>query len=186
MKTIHAYYESIPTIRQEEEFSCSNFWKGSWEKSGWNTLMLNKTHSSASPLFRMLMAKLVKESVHPRIACRFTRWCALHAAGGGWMSDYDVLNKGFTPKMASEIEALHQLQLVAGAGSYIFYATKEKAEEVIRKFIDNPVSVDGWPKFESDICGFTGNDLSSYESHWFHPVDDEESSRSQKMAAAIQ
>jgi len=92
MKTIHGYYESIPTVRQEEEFSCANFWKSSWTTHGWTPVMLNKTHAAASPLMRLLMVKCVRDSVPQVVASRFTRWCALHAVGGGWMSDYDLLN----------------------------------------------------------------------------------------------
>jgi hypothetical protein len=185
MKTIHAYYESVPMIRQEEEFSCANFWKTSWERRGWKTLMLNKTHAAASPLMRMLMQRYVNDAVPQLFCSRFTRWCALHAAGGGWMSDYDLLNLGFTPDEAVEIEVLHPLQLVAGKRSYIFYATKEKTEEVIRKFIDGPLIVGGLPRPESEIVGHKKDFLSPMLTKLFHADTTEEMSRSQQLAAAL-
>ena len=35
MKKVYAYYQSIPLSNQNEEFSCANWWKHSWEKNGW-------------------------------------------------------------------------------------------------------------------------------------------------------
>jgi hypothetical protein len=183
-KTIHAYYESIPSIRQEEEFACSNLWKGSWESNGWNCVMLNKTHAAVSPLFRSLMGRFLKyDGIAPSAMARFSRWCALHAAGGGWMSDYDVLNLGFTPSLATEIESVQQLHMVAGKRSYIFYATQAKAEEVIGSFIAKEILSNGAPIPESDIfnSGMSFPELT----YLFHPDRDGELTRSQQMAEKI-
>jgi hypothetical protein len=100
------------------------------------------------------------------------------------MSDYDVLNLSFSPGKAGEIEALHPLQLVAGAKSYVFYATKEKAEEVIRKFIDEPLLVDELPRPESDIVK-DYEDLTPILPALFHAVPDEEKSKSQQLAEKL-
>jgi len=101
------------------------------------------------------------------------------------MSDYDVLNLAFSPGKAAEIEALHPLQLVAGEKSYVFYATKEKAEEVIRKFIDEPLLVDGLPRPEVEIYGKDAGDLSSAISSLLHARSDDEATKSQRMAARL-
>jgi hypothetical protein len=183
-KTIHAYYESIPSIRQEEEFACSNLWKGSWESNGWNCVMLNKTHAAVSPLFRGLMGRFLKyEGIAPSAMARFSRWCALHAAGGGWMSDYDVLNLGFTPSLATEIESVHPLHMVAGERSYIFYATQAKAEEVIGSFVAKEILSNGAPIPELDI--FTNESGHLDLTCLFHPERDNELTRSQQMAERI-
>jgi hypothetical protein len=183
-KKIYSYYEAIPSVEQREEFSCANLWKGSWENNGWECVMLNKTHTSSSPLFRELVGKMLKvEKMTAPVMSRFSRWCALHAVGGGWMSDYDVLNLGFSPKEAEENEVLHPLQLVAGEKSYIFYATADKAEQVIRNFINESILNDGVPVPESNIVKetFFSPDFSSL----FHPGKDEEKTRSQQMAEKI-
>lgn len=143
MNRIYSYYESIAQTNQAEEFACANFWKHSWEKNGWETIMLNKSHAQGSSLYNKLQQKLIKEVMSipaelqsriPWIMARFTRLCALHAAGGGWISDYDVLNINMTHSLAQEI--LGNATLTANKGSaYIIYATKEHAERAIKKII---------------------------------------------------
>jgi hypothetical protein len=184
-KTVYAYYESIPSIRQEEEFACSNLWKGSWENKGWACTMLNKTHAVASSLFPKLMTSMLKQThITPRVMARFIRWCALHAVGGGWMTDYDVLNLGFFPADASEIESLHSLQLVAGARSYIFYATKEEAAKAIETFINSTVLENGVSIPEADLLKNEVG-IDPVQKALFHPIKDDEMSRSQQMAQKI-
>lgn len=183
-KRIYAYYESIPTSPQREEFACSNLWKGSWEGNGWECTMLNKTHSAASPLLRGLMVKLLKhEGIHEVIVSRLRRWCALHAVGGGWMSDYDVVNLGFTPSLATEIESVQKLHMVAGQKSYIFYATAEKAEQVIESFIKEDILNDGTLIPESEIV--KGDVLFPDIPTLFHPKRDQEKTRSQQMEECL-
>ena len=72
------------------------------------------------------------------LMARFTRWCALHAAGGGWMSDYDAFNLGFTPDKADEIEQKQSLY-VCGEPAYLFYATRDMCSAAIMKFINQDI-----------------------------------------------
>jgi hypothetical protein len=146
MKKIYAYYESIPLADQAEEFNCANYWKHSWTANGWEPVMLNRSHAQGSPLYLKLQAKLTKQALgipldlRPRvqwITARFARWCALHAAGGGWMSDYDVANIGFTPEQASEYEKDATLYINATIPAYVFYATQDHCNNVIKKFIQD-------------------------------------------------
>jgi hypothetical protein len=65
---------------------------------------------------------------------RFSRWCALHAAGGGWMSDYDVFNLDFSTEKADEIEKKQSLY-VCGEPTYLFYASRDMCSAAIMKFI---------------------------------------------------
>ena len=144
MKRIYAYYESIPLANQPEEFSCANYWKHSWTANGWEPVMLNRSHAQGSPLYLKLQAKLVQQALGISmdlrsqiqwITSRFSRWCALHAAGGGWMSDYDVANLGFTPEQAYEYEKEATLQINASIPAYIFYASQDHCVNAIKKFI---------------------------------------------------
>jgi hypothetical protein len=146
MKKIYAYYQSIPLSNQQEEFSCANYWKHSWTANGWEPVMLNRSHAQGSPLYLKLQAKLVKQALGISmdlrnqidwITARFVRWCALHAAGGGWMSDYDVANLGFNPDQAAEYEKEATFQINDVVPAYVFYATQDHCANVIKKFIND-------------------------------------------------
>jgi len=47
-------------LPQVEQFACANWWKTSWEKNGWDCVMLNKSHVGASNLHTKLVSKLAK------------------------------------------------------------------------------------------------------------------------------
>jgi hypothetical protein len=145
---IYAYYQSIALSDQAEEFACANYWKQSWESNGWETVMLNKSHAQASGLYNKLSKKLLQtaqalpETMRARldwIMARYFRWCALHAAGGGWMSDYDVFNKTFKPEDAEQCVENDTIFLNNDAPAYLFYATKEHAENAIKVFLNEPL-----------------------------------------------
>lgn len=143
MKNIYAFYTSIQLADQNEEFACANWWKTSWEKLGWKTTMLNRSHALGSHLYNKLASKMVnavgslpqeRRGEVDWLMARFSRWCALHAAGGGWMSDYDTFNLDFTPDKADEIEKKQSLY-VCGEPTYLFYATRDMCSAAIMKFI---------------------------------------------------
>lgn len=154
---IYAYYESLQTRPQAEEFAQANVWKQTWEKHGWEPVMLNNSHAKGSPLYQKLVAKLlrVSKSLSPadqndfqRILVRFTRWCALHAAHGGWMSHYDVLNCGFSPAEATELSKNQSLVLI---GSGLVFANAEVCAGSIAKFIAEDINDGERMKSESEI-----------------------------------
>jgi hypothetical protein len=154
---IYAFYQSIPTADQPEEFACANWWKTSWTANGWTPIMLNRSHAQGSPLYNKLQQKLAQElnKNHGLVAraawfqSRFTRWCALHAAGGGWMSDYDVLNLDLTPRVAKDAE--NKTLLLNEGPAYLFYASAEHCLGAIRKFISEDLSENGIVRPEIDI-----------------------------------
>lgn len=164
MKKIYAYYQSIPLSNQNEEFTCANWWKHSWEKLGWQNTMLNRSHAQASPLYNKLTQKLMNAAhgLPPELATRFDwiiaryiRWCALHAAGGGWMSDYDVLNKGFNPEIADQYQKDNTLHINANDPAYLFYATQEHCANAIKKFIQEPIIESEKVLPEAHVLGVT-------------------------------
>jgi hypothetical protein len=151
----------MANTRQENEFACANYWKQSWSDHKWNPVMLNNSHAQASNLYGKLQQKLVTmmlglpselttKSHH--IAARFTRWCALHAAGGGWMSDYDVVNLGLTPSEANKLIGSETLNANKGS-AHLIYATKEHAEHAIKKFIATELIKNGEVASEAAILG---------------------------------
>lgn len=161
-KRIYAYYESLQERPQIEEFACANAWKQSWEAQGWECIMLNGSHAKNSNLYYKLIKKLVSIAPHlppeatssmSKVIARYKRWCALHASGGGWMSDYDVANIAFTPTVAEEFEKTGTIHVVTCEPAYLFYATPSHCNAAISKFISEDVHKDGVMLFESEILG---------------------------------
>jgi hypothetical protein len=163
-KTIYSYYESLQARNQAEEFECANIWKATWEAAGWNTVMLNTSHAKISPLYQKLMGKLLTfsaalpselQNIFPEIQVKFSRWCALHAAGGGWMSDYDVVNKSFTCADADEIEKTNSIYIFNREKCCLFYANSDLAMGSVMRFISEDLHEGSLLKKEADILGFT-------------------------------
>ena len=177
MKTkIYSYYESIPTRRQEEEFGRANAWKESWEKHGWEPIMLNNSHAKGSPLFQKLVAKTLR--VAPELSAadqnnfqktiiRFVKWCALHAAGGGWMSEYDVVNSGFTKSDAENFEK-KSLVLFGDKKLFLFYVNEDMCRSCISTFISDDINIGPQIKTEFDILNCT-NSLAEVGEKLIHP-----------------
>lgn len=160
---IYAYYQSLPFNNQTEEFAKANLWKASWEKYGWTPTMLNRSHAEASTMRNKLSQVLALLSSHilsdlsseiPKITARFYRWCALHAASGGWMSDYDVINNGFTSEMAMAQEQKNgTLQVNHGGKAFLFYASPEMTGMAIKRFTTESLVAFGHPVNEHLILG---------------------------------
>ena len=135
--------------------------------------MLNRSHAQGSHLYNKLASKMMNASGNlPQerrseldwLMARFTRWCALHAAGGGWMSDYDVFNLDFSPDKADEIEKKQSLY-VCGEPAYLFYATRDMCSAAIMKFI----SAEIFNLTEKDMVNSVDKDLSQKIVKHCHP-----------------
>jgi len=191
MKKIYAYYQSIPLSNQQEEFSCANYWKHSWTANGWEPVMLNRSHAQGSPLYLKLQAKLVKQALGISmdlrnqvdwITARFVRWCALHAAGGGWMSDYDVANLGFTPEKAEEYEKSATIKINSFAPAYVFYASQDHCANAIKKFISEDL-IEGSDVLQEARILNINSDLYHFLPSLHHAKSSESEKRSDIMAS---
>lgn len=171
MKNIYAYYESLQANDQAVEFSKANLWKDSWTRAGWNPVMLNSSHAQISPNRIKLQKKLLQtypllektknESVEV-IQLRFNRLCAIHAAGGGWISDYDVLNYGFTPSNADAYET--NSFVLSGNPACVMYLSKEICNAALQRILNEDLIEDGVIKYEKEIFHpFTDLDVDSLE-----------------------
>lgn len=190
---VYAYYQNIAQSKQGEEFACANWWKTSWTNQGWEPVMLNRSHALGSPLYNKLQQKLMSNSMglHPELlnrfdwmVARFIRWCALYAAGGGWMTDYDVVNKRFTPEIAKAYESHGTIHINGDEPAYIFYATKEHCANAIKKFVQESI-VDGNKVVnESEILGVE-NTLSDILDLIHHAKSSDLEIRSQIMLNAL-
>jgi hypothetical protein len=83
-----------------------------------------------------------------------------------------------------EIESLHSLQLVAGARSYIFYATKEEAAKAIGTFMDSVVIHNGLPIPEAVLLNHEVG-IDPHQACLFHPNRKEEMTKSQQIAEKL-
>jgi len=183
MKQIFAYYESIPGSNQGDEFVCANHWKASWEANGWTCTMLNKSHATISPLLTKLMWHLIQMNIKGARAARYVRWCALHAAGGGWMSDYDVANLGFSKNEAEAMEK-DGPHLIVGEPCYLFYASKDHLGYMIKKFLELPPYNPDYP-VESDVLQNTNNSLAGIKSKLFHAKRNADGTRVDQMRESL-
>ena len=161
-KRVFGYYESIALSNQAEEFSLANIWKASWEKQGWEPVMLNRSHAQGSPLYIKLVSRLMKlvpllpaenQSRLPWILARFTRLGALQAAGGGWMSDYDVVNTGFTPEIAEELERKSTLSIVGPEPAWVLFGTRDHVGAAVHKILLEEILENGVIRGETEILG---------------------------------
>ncbi len=142
-KKIFAFYRPILSVPQEEEFAQANLWKKSWELHGWECTMLNASHVSISPWASSILSRImnlrafnpgIPSEVLDRMIARFIRWTGFHL-GMSWMTDYDVLNLGFTPAMAEEIEKNTDVAVPKGEKAWVAYATPVEATEACKTFI---------------------------------------------------
>jgi len=142
-KKVYAFYRSILTVPQAEEFAQANLWKKSWELHGWECVMLNTSHVSISPWANAIMSRImglrqfnagIDNEVLEKMIARFVRWGGLHVGNGGWLTDYDVLNLGFTPAMAEEIEKEADIAVPKDGPAWIVYANAQAVAGALRDF----------------------------------------------------
>jgi hypothetical protein len=190
---IYSYYESIPTRRQEEEFGRANAWKKSWEANGWEPIMLNNSHAKGSPLFQKLVSKVLRvapelsaadQNNFQKVIIRFVRWCALHAAGGGWMSEYDAVNSGLTKSDAENFEK-KSLVLMGDKKLFLFYANEDMCRSCIATFISDDLNIGPEIKSEFDILNCTSS-LAEAHGKVIHPELELGKSKAETMRFLIE
>ena len=83
-------------------------WKKSWQKYGWNTILLDESHAKSNPLFNKLdldnpnanFYKTINPSMwtyHRSCYCRLLAYCQYVRENGSILyADYDVINYGFS------------------------------------------------------------------------------------------
>jgi len=148
--------------RQEEEFACANIWKATWEKNGWSTVMLNNSHAKANQFHQKMIAKLLNASKQLPASeqnnfqpnqVRFSRLFALAAAGGGWLSNYDVVNKGFTASMATELERQNSIICAGNEKPHLVFMSSAIAFSLLQKILAEELVENG--KLKQEIQFFS-------------------------------
>lgn len=101
---VYTYYMPVPGIwgGESSQLALIEVWKRSWKKAGWNPIVLDVTWVQDHPKYSYFKEKFWYENQHSyefNQAC-FFRWFAAAVAGGGMLTDFDVINYGFTPRNA--------------------------------------------------------------------------------------
>ena len=144
-KKVYSFYKPVLSIPQNEEFTRAGLWKASWERAGWECVMLNQSHAASSPFLPHIINKMLvaarnrvglSEGAAVKLQARFARWGALFGVGGGWMTDYYVINLGFTPAMAEEIEKETDIAVNTEGPAWIFFASHKEAFEACKDFAE--------------------------------------------------
>jgi len=96
------------------------------------------------------------------------------------MSDYDLVNVGFTPEIADQHEAASSILMISGEPAYLFYATQQHCASAISRFLSGEFFENGQKKDEADILGLPEG-LEIVVPLVFHPKKTKETSKSLQM-----
>ena len=101
----------VPSLYDEDsQRRLIEVWRKSWAKAGWDPVVLSESDMLSCPKYRYYKTKfwaLPTEYGHDYEGACFMRWAAVAHLGGGMMTDFDVINYGFTPRDADP----NQMQL---------------------------------------------------------------------------
>ena len=105
-----SYFNKIPNSKfSSESIGLIEIWKKSWQKHGWNTILLEESHAKNNPLFDELdldkpdanfykTINPVMWTYHRSCYCRLLAYCQYVRENGATLyADYDVINYGFWP-----------------------------------------------------------------------------------------
>lgn len=101
---VYTYYRPTPDCPRyvpESQLALIELWKRSWKNRGWNPIVLGDDDAKKHPEFDRFFEKVSQLPVHRWSTWRaagLLQWVAVAAAGGGMVTDYDVLNYGFFPE----------------------------------------------------------------------------------------
>lgn len=106
---VFTYYEDL---NRPEESKLIELWCDSWAEHGWKPIVLSEKDISHHQRWKGFLRRVSAfPSVNPPgydLAC-YKRWAAMVTRGGGIMTDYDVMNYGFTPAKAEELKSADAL-----------------------------------------------------------------------------
>jgi len=95
---IYTYYDYLPGFRDDR--ALVQEWKRTWTNHGWEPIVLTKEVAMKHPQYSQLISKFeALPTVNPKeyeMSC-YLRYFAMSYVGGGWMTDYDIVNLRFYP-----------------------------------------------------------------------------------------
>jgi hypothetical protein len=133
---VYTYHQWLQGWGDQSEIL--ELWRSSWERNGWNPVVLDELKASQHPSWMHL--NTVKRHQFPSrnpkgydLAC-WHRWFAFAVAGGGMMVDYDVINNGFKPGDLSPAEpVIHEQYRVPCCVS----ADRRGAEQIVSDIMNH-------------------------------------------------
>lgn len=141
---IYTYHEFVPELPHGHKLL--DLWKSSWEKAGWDPIVLDRSHAEQHPNYSEYIEKYkALPSINPpgyELAC-YLRWLAMAVVGGGWMSDSDVIPYGFKPNTPPDMLTIWSYGggicpcLVSGTSEHYTYTAKIFAEWVGETNLEN-------------------------------------------------
>jgi hypothetical protein len=119
---VFTFYASVEGKHEQEELDLIDLWKESWSQAGWEPIVLGQ----GSLIYDAESLEILNRVRQlPSINRKFldywcyARWLAVAQQGGGFMSDYDVINYSFAPRPADKLTTYdrHVPCLVSGDAS---------------------------------------------------------------------
>jgi len=150
---VFSYFDPVPDINSSEEAQLASLWRRSWAASEFVPVMLTHQIVQSHPKFAEYDA-LVRSfpTVNPPgydLAC-WHRWLALDMAGGGLMTDYDVICRAFSPELLQFPDPITILD--RGGVPCAVYVTAAGARQLVDDILSFPHKHDG--KHYSDMFFF--------------------------------
>jgi hypothetical protein len=129
---VYTYY--APTEVGGKPDVLIDLWYKGWSKAGWEPHVLGPVASKMHGDYEAFDAHVRSlPTINPKeyeVAC-FHRWLALEVVNGGVMTDYDVMNYGFTPEHADMLtHGKDVLFLEKGRCPCTVFATKGGARQI--------------------------------------------------------
>lgn len=122
---VFTFYAPVDGKQEPDELALIALWQRSWAARGWEPVVLDQASLPPDAEVARLRRRLQKlPSFNKRnldLWC-YLRWLAVARQGGGFMSDYDVINYAFAPRPAGALTTHERFVpcLVSGtAGEYL-------------------------------------------------------------------
>lgn len=99
----YCYFQEIGFPPQKDLL---DLWARSWANRGWNPVILTEDDAKKSSYYEYVLAAAkrlptVNDPLYSQ--ANYLRYCALHAVGGGLLTDYDVINYDLQPYHLDDI-----------------------------------------------------------------------------------
>lgn len=144
---VYTYYHKLTGTTYETQ-AILDLWRKGWVTRGWNPIILTYADAVKNAKFDDFEAALAKlpcaGADRKRWAHQFYRWLALDTAGGGLLTDYDVLPGDFTPATVESIGANFGWFMRPEARDETYGAFLSK--EGVEKWIANIMEYDAQPE----------------------------------------
>lgn len=141
-----SYFNLIPDFKfSSESQKLIDIWDQSWQKHGWNTILLDESYARANPLFNKLdlddpdanFYRTINPEMwryHRSCYCRLLAYCQYVRENGPVLyADYDVINYGFSPDILKSTKE-NSYFCTSRCIVYLGYRGKNQIENAIFNF----------------------------------------------------